>query len=55
MEPINELDMWGMAETGDEPPAEVVDAVLKMPEVERDYPNVYAEAMEMQKQRSAEQ
>jgi len=44
--------MWGMAETRTEPPpAEVVDAVLKMPEVEQDFPNVYAEALELKKKR----
>jgi len=51
IEPINEMNMGGLTKTGEEPPAEVVDAVLKMPEVQRDYPAVYSEAMELQKQR----
>jgi len=50
-EPINELDMWGLTKTGDEPPAEVVDAVLAMPEVKRDYPAVYKRALELKRQR----
>jgi len=51
-EPISELDMWGLTQTGDEPPPEVVDRVLNMPEVQRDYPAVYKRAMELKKKRA---
>ncbi len=56
IEPIDNLEQWGLSETKNEPPpAEVVDRVLAMPEVERDFPDVYAEALELKKQRKAEQ
>ena len=48
--------MWGLSETKNEPPpAEVVNRVLTMPEVQRDFPDVYAEALELKKQRETEQ